>query len=130
MLNLANMKFKYTSLVILAAGLFIAGCKEDEDKDFVDPYSGGKAPLGIVTNAQQIPVPESGDVGTTVTIAATGLEDYYKKLLERFPEKYQNIEKKFGISFSEAKDFVFKQIKNNIINDEISKLETATKKTK
>lgn len=55
------------------------------------------------------------------------LEDYYKKLLERFPEKYQNIQKKFGISFSEAKDFVFKQIKNNIINDEISKLETVTK---
>ncbi|MES2828844.1 MAG: DUF5008 domain-containing protein [Bacteroidota bacterium] len=69
------MKFKYTSLVIVAAGLLIGGCKE-EGTEFKNPYEGGKEALGIVTNAQQVPVPESGEVGTTVTIAATGLKKY------------------------------------------------------
>lgn len=51
------------------------------------------------------------------------LEEYYAKLLSKFPVKYQNIEKQFDISFSEAKDAVFKQVKNNIILDELSKLQ-------
>lgn len=51
------------------------------------------------------------------------LEEYYNKLLAKFPVKYQNIEKQFDISFSEAKDAVFKQVKNNIILDELSKLQ-------
>lgn len=51
------------------------------------------------------------------------LEEYYAKLLSKFPVKYQNIEKQFDISFSEARDAVFKQVKNNIILDELSKLQ-------
>ena len=51
------------------------------------------------------------------------LEEYYTKLLSKFPVKYQNIEKQFDVSFSEAKDAVFKQVKNNIILDELSKLQ-------
>ena len=51
------------------------------------------------------------------------LEEYYSKLLAKFPVKYQNIEKQFDVSFSEAKDAVFKQVKNNIILDELSKLQ-------
>lgn len=51
------------------------------------------------------------------------LEEYYAKLLAKFPVKYQNIEKQFDVSFSEAKDAVFKQVKNNIILDELSKLQ-------
>ncbi|MHA4894985.1 DUF5008 domain-containing protein [Pedobacter sp. PWIIR3] len=72
------MKFKYTSLVIVAAGLLIGGCK-DKGTDFPNPYDGGKSALGIVTNEQQIPVPESGEVGTTVKIAVTGAKSYFDK---------------------------------------------------
>lgn len=50
------------------------------------------------------------------------LNSYYDKLLTRYPVKYQNVERKYGISFSEAKDFVFRQVKNNIILDEMAKL--------
>ncbi|MDQ7959653.1 AAA family ATPase [Flavobacterium lindanitolerans] len=50
------------------------------------------------------------------------LDGYYDKLLARYPVKYQNVERKYGISFSEAKDFVFRQVKNNIILDEMAKL--------
>ncbi|MEJ7558997.1 MAG: DUF5008 domain-containing protein [Pedobacter sp.] len=69
------MKFKYTSLVVVFAGLLIGGCKE-EGQDFKNPYEGGKEALGIVTNAQQVPVPESGEAGTIVSIAATGLDKF------------------------------------------------------
>jgi SpoVK/Ycf46/Vps4 family AAA+-type ATPase len=50
------------------------------------------------------------------------LDGYYDTLLARYPVKYQNVERKYGISFSEAKDFVFRQVKNNIILDEMAKL--------
>ncbi len=50
------------------------------------------------------------------------LDGYYDKLLSKFPLKYQNVEREYDISFSEAKDFVFRQVKNNIILDEINKL--------
>lgn len=50
------------------------------------------------------------------------LEDYYQNLLSKFPEQYQKVEKKYGISFSEAKDLIFSQVKNNIISDEMNKL--------
>lgn len=66
------MKYRYTSLIVVFAGLLIGGCKE-EDKEFKNPYEGGKEALGIVTNAQQVPVPDVGGAGTEVTIAATGL---------------------------------------------------------
>jgi len=77
------MKFKYTSLVVVFAGLLIGGCKE-AGKDFKNPYDGGKEALGIITNSQQIPVPESGEVGTIVTIAATGLERFGADLKFKF----------------------------------------------
>jgi len=69
------MKFKYTSLIVMFAGLVASGCKE-ENKDFKNPYEGGKEALGIVTNAQQVPVPASGEAGTEVLIAATGLTKF------------------------------------------------------
>lgn len=50
------------------------------------------------------------------------LDGYYDKLLSKFPLKYQNVEREYDISFSEAKDLVFRQVKNNIILDEINKL--------
>jgi hypothetical protein len=72
------MKYRYTSLIVVFVALLIGGCKE-EDKDFKNPYEGGKEALGIVTNAQQVPVPDVGGAGTVVTIAATGLEKLYKE---------------------------------------------------
>lgn len=50
------------------------------------------------------------------------LEAFYEKLLSKFPLKYQNVERAYGISFSEAKDLIFRQVKNNIISDEMNKL--------
>jgi len=84
------MKLKYTSLVVVFAGLLFGGCK-DTGTDFGDPYGGGKEALGIITNAQQIPVPESGEAGTVVSIAATGLD------------KFKDGELKFQFNGSEAK---------------------------
>ena len=49
----------------------------------------------------------------------TVLEAFYDKLLSKFPKKYQNVERIYGISFSEAKDLIFRQVKNNIISDEM-----------
>lgn len=84
------MKFRYTSLVVVLAGLMIGGCKEEETT-FPDPYAGGKAPLGIVTNAQQVPVPASGEAGTEVFIAATGLmkEDGTPRFVRNTELKFQ-----------------------------------------
>lgn len=45
------------------------------------------------------------------------LDDYYDALLQRFPEEYQEMERKYNISYAEAKDFTFKEIKKRIIND-------------
>lgn len=74
------MKLKHTGLLILAAaGLLFGSCKKSQQK-FNNPYANAKAPLGISTDPQQIPVPSSGNAGTEVTIKATGLEAYKDKL--------------------------------------------------
>ena len=73
------MKLKHTTLFIVLAGLFFSSCKEEKTV-YENPYDGGKEPLGIVTNPQQIPVPEFGPAGTEVTIAATGLLKHKDKL--------------------------------------------------
>ncbi|MGG8497666.1 AAA family ATPase [Tenacibaculum sp. TC6] len=49
------------------------------------------------------------------------LDVYYCSLLERFPEKFHNIQKKYAISYAEAKDLVFNQVKKQIINQEKAK---------
>lgn len=74
------MKLKYTGLLIVAAGLLFGSCKK-QTTVFDNPYAGGKAALGIVTDPQQIPVPETGAPGTEVTITATGLMPYKDQLL-------------------------------------------------
>ena len=43
------------------------------------------------------------------------LEDYYDKLLATFPEYLQNIERKYEISFAEAKDHTFTFVKSELI---------------
>jgi hypothetical protein len=71
------MKLKYTGLLVVLVGLLMGSCKKNQTV-FPDPYSGAKAALGIVSDAQQVPVPASGIAGTIVSISATGLLPYYQ----------------------------------------------------
>jgi hypothetical protein len=73
------MKFKYTGLLLVLAVMLMGSCKKQVTV-FNDPYSGGKAALGISTNAQALPVPAEGSAGTLVTINATGLLAHKDKL--------------------------------------------------
>ncbi len=50
------------------------------------------------------------------------LDDYYDSLLMQYPQKFRNLERKYNLSYAEAKDITFRAIKNNII-----KLEEADK---
>lgn len=50
------------------------------------------------------------------------LESYYDNMLLKFPEKYRKVERLYEISFSEAKDLIFQQVKKNIIAAETAKL--------
>lgn len=45
------------------------------------------------------------------------LNKYYDTLLSRFPENLKDVNRKFGVSFAEAKDDVFTQIKAKIISE-------------
>ncbi len=45
------------------------------------------------------------------------LNNYYDTLLSRFPEHLKDVNRKFGVSFAEAKDDVFTQIKAKIISE-------------
>lgn len=45
------------------------------------------------------------------------LDEYYDKLLSPFPKKFQKIERKYDISFAEAKDYAFTLIKSSIIEE-------------
>lgn len=52
------------------------------------------------------------------------LDQFYNSLLERFPDDLKNINRKYGISFAEAKDHAFTVVKGSLIN----KLEKETAK--
>ncbi len=45
------------------------------------------------------------------------LDQFYDSLLSKFPEDLRNIERKYGISFAEAKDYAFTVVKNAIIKE-------------
>lgn len=45
------------------------------------------------------------------------LDIYYKELLKSFPERFHNIERKYGISYAEAKDRIYTSLKKLIINE-------------
>lgn len=44
-----------------------------------------------------------------------GLDEYYSKLLSRFPTELQSIEPKYNLSFAEAKDHTFTFVKSVLI---------------
>lgn len=45
------------------------------------------------------------------------LDKYYDELLFSFPERFRTIERKYGISYAEAKDIVHTEMKRLIINE-------------
>jgi SpoVK/Ycf46/Vps4 family AAA+-type ATPase len=49
------------------------------------------------------------------------LDSYYDKLLSKYPVEFQEVERVYNVSFAEAKNQVFKEVKNNIIQAEINK---------
>lgn len=46
------------------------------------------------------------------------LNVYYDALLDKFPKLYSSIDRKFGISYAEAKDYTFQQVKRMVIQEE------------
>jgi|SRR5690554_250792 len=45
------------------------------------------------------------------------LDNYYNTLLSRFPEHLKDVERKFEVSFAQAKDDIFTQIKAKILSE-------------
>lgn len=68
---------------LILSGALLTGCTK-EDEVFEEPYQQGNPPLGIKIDATQVPQPEAGLPGTTVTINATGLMEYKDQLIFRF----------------------------------------------
>lgn len=79
--TMKNLKYLYTLITISA--LILHACKEDEDV-FEDPYSGGKAPLGVTISRDQVPSPSHGMEGAEVTIQARGLVEYKDQIVFMF----------------------------------------------
>jgi len=52
------------------------------------------------------------------------LDEYYDKLLSRFPENMQDIVRKYDISFAEAKDYAFTLVKSVLIAELEAKINT------
>ncbi len=49
------------------------------------------------------------------------LDTYYDSLLSKYPVEYQPLERIYDVSFAEAKNHVYKQVKKNIIKSEKDK---------
>lgn len=47
--------------------------------------------------------------------SAEFLDTFYDDLLSKFPEEFQNIERKYEISFAEAKDYALTSVKSSLI---------------
>jgi len=47
------------------------------------------------------------------------LDQLYDRLIGKFPEEYQQVNREYGISFAEAEDLVKQQVKENIIQSEL-----------
>src|SRR5690554_1008602 len=77
-----RISIKIRIVVLMMGAVFIAACQQKEDM-FTEPYEEGKAPLGIVMNPAQTPIPASGLPGITVTVKATGLDAYKDRVVFR-----------------------------------------------
>lgn len=47
----------------------------------------------------------------------SALDDYYNKILEVMPEHLKQVERKYGISFAEAKDHAYTAVKTKLISE-------------
>lgn len=56
----------------------------------------------------------------------TLLEQYYDRLLSQYPEEFRSINKTYNISFAEAQNLVFSQVKQNIIKAEEERMAQIT----
>jgi hypothetical protein len=70
-----RISIKVIAIIISAFTMFMAGCSKEKEV-FSEPYGEGKNPLGIKLNATQLPVPESGLPGSSISINVTGLLPY------------------------------------------------------
>ena len=69
------MRLSIKYLVIMASLVSsLQGCRED--KEYLNPYSGGKAPLGVKFDNQINPTPAEAEVNTVVEFALSGLDKY------------------------------------------------------
>lgn len=78
------MKFRsiYSVILIIAVPVFFSACKKSQVFD--NPYAGGQSPLNINVSLITPPTPVSGNPGTQVTFAATGLLPYKDQLVFSF----------------------------------------------
>ena len=51
------------------------------------------------------------------------LDELYDKLISKYPEEYQKVNRIYDISFAEAETIVMQEVKENIINSELLKKE-------
>tara|TARA_R110001583_G_scaffold63217_1_gene185264 strand:+ start:10037 stop:10783 length:747 start_codon:yes stop_codon:yes gene_type:complete len=58
------------------------------------------------------------------------LDGFYDKLLAKYPEEYQQVDRKYDISYAEAQDIVFTTVKNNIIVSELGKKDKLVQENK
>jgi hypothetical protein len=79
-MKLISDKIRIVAFIVCA--IFVASCQQKEEL-FSEPYEEGKAPLGIVMNPAQTPVPAFGLPGSSVTVKATGLAPYKDRLVFR-----------------------------------------------
>lgn len=45
------------------------------------------------------------------------LDTYYNALLKNFPERFRNVERKYEVSFAEARDYIYTMLKSLIIEE-------------
>lgn len=57
------------------------------------------------------------------------LDDYYDSLLANFPSEFHNIEREYNLSYAEAKDKTFRQLKALVIAREENKISQNLKKS-
>ena len=69
------MKFTIKKLLLITFFAFtMNGCKDE--KEYLNPYSGGKERLGVAFNTEISPSPAEGDVSTLVEFAVSGADKY------------------------------------------------------
>lgn len=51
--------------------------------------------------------------------SADVLDKYYDKMLVKYPEQFRAVERLYDVSFAEAKNRIFKSVKNNIIKSQL-----------